>query len=248
MRRLRNWFVASALATILGAQVPYWRSNLAGLPRVPPANTTAADISRFEQEMRAAAPYLSRQSAADLEANRALVRRMAGYLAGLRLIAHDPQMRAAVGRAEAVYNSFALYPWLGAPLYGASSAEGTTPGSSATQPALRPAARQPPFPTAAPDLAGVSPPDKAKAEELTERYETDAARAAGLWQTTENLRQSLASQGMSLNTAAATSMLRVARDLSSANESLRQHAWEDALVELKRVESESDKVSKSIGR
>ena len=232
---------------MLAQQVPYWRSNLSGLPQHPSANTTTADILRFERDMRLAAPYLSRQQPADYEANRALVRRMAAYLAGLQLMAADPHMRAAVRNAEATFNSFALLPWLSGYGPGLSSSDPAA-GSPAPQSPAPPVRPQPPFGLSAPSFTGLSPSDKALAESLAERYETDAARAAGLWQNAEVLRRSLAGQGMSLNANTATGILRMTSFLNSANDSLRQRDWEDAGVDLQRVEAETEKVSRVLGR
>ncbi len=53
---------------------------------------------------------------------------------------------------------------------------------------------------------------------------------------------------MSLNANAATAILRMTSFLNSANDSLRQREWEDAGVDLQRVEAETEKVSKILGR
>ncbi len=240
--------IAGALS--LCAQRPsYWRQNLGNLPENPPSSTSIEDVARFERSMQSAAPYFARITPNDYEGNRALARRMAVYLAGLQVIARDPQMRLEVGRAQRIFNSLALSPLLG---YGypllVPPAAGTgdpIPGDHAA-PVAPPA--QPPFAMSAPIVTGIAPADKSLAQELSNRYEADAGRAAGAWQNAETLRLSLASRGMSLNNAASASLIRLPTYFSNAADSLRRRDWDEARTDLVRAESETEKIMKSVGR
>ena len=75
----------------------------------------------------------------------------------------------------------------------------------------------------------------------------DAGRAATARSNAEVIRQRLAAKGMSLNaqTAAALDNLKVLLD--EAAEALRDHKWDDALSSLQAVESETQKINRTVG-
>lgn len=221
-----------------------WRQTLLSLPARPPANTTAQDVYRFEQNLRLAAPYFTSLTPGDYEANRELVRRMAVYLAGLRLIAHDPEMRRAVDGASRTFYSMGI----AAPLLASSAPAGGDAPPPAQGPAPQSAPAPPPFSLAAPDLGDVPPADKDVAKELSARYTTSAARGAAAWQNAETIRLNLAARGFTLNIETATALARMPLEFNSAADDLRSHEWDDARRDLQRAEYEADKITKTVGR
>jgi class 3 adenylate cyclase len=104
-----------------------------------------------------------------------------------------------------------------------------------------------PAATISPASQEVSNADQATARDLRDRYNMDAGRAATARSNAEVIRQRLAAKGMSLNaqTAAALDNLKVLLD--EAAEALRDHKWDDALSSLQAVESETQKINRTVG-
>ena len=237
---------------VAAGQTQAWRSGLSALPATPPPTTSAQDVQQFEQNMRMAASYMGTASpnsnAAQWEANRALVRRMAAYVYGLQTLSADPQLRGAVTNAQRSFNSLGFAAYL---LYGMP---GAVPNSSqnAPQEGGQPQeSRQmlPPFALNAPDIsADVSDADKSTAADLRNRYETDAAYSAGVWQNAEVLRQNLSLRGMGLNVETSTSMMRLPQQFRSAAADLRVSDWDGARTHLEQAEAVTEKIAKTVGR
>jgi hypothetical protein len=213
-----------------------WRRNVTGVLAQPPAKTGVHDIERLEQYMLSAAPYCSTLGPSDYEANRELARQMTAYLMMVDTLTTDAQTRAAAHRAA---RSVAVFPC-------AFPSEQPKPQTAAPS-TPRPAA-EPPFAQKAPVLAKVAEADKQTASELRSRYETDAAKAAAAWRNAETLRESLAARGMSLNAQTAASVNRFQLFFEEAADALREHRWDAALASLQAVESETQKVVKTVGQ
>jgi len=249
-------FAQTSAPATNAAPTPSWRSSLSALPATPPANTSAQDIVQFERNMRMAASYLGTVNAgsangtdtqtAQWEANRDMVRRMATYLYGLKVLSSDPKMRGAVNSAQRSFNSLGFAPYLAYPL----ASQGYPDVNQNSQPAPQQQMRQalPPFSMNAPDLAGVSDADKDAAAELHGRYEADAARSAGVWGNAETLRQSLEMRGLGLNVEAATAMVRLPQQFRSAEADLRINDWDSARTHLEQAEAITEKLAKTVGR
>lgn len=236
-------------ANQLAAQSPsYWRQNLSRLPETPSASTSPADIAKFEHDMQLAAPYFARIQPNDYEANRAVARRMAVYLAGLQMLAHDPQMRQAVGRAQRTFNSLPLAPLLGYPPALAQLPPAGEPIPGDKIPAAPAEVAQLPFSVSAPVMTGLPAGSKGTADELCNRYEADASRAAAVWQNAETLRRNLAGRGMALNTATSSSLMRLASYFNTAQSDLHRRDWDEARTSLMRAEAETEKIMKAVGR
>jgi hypothetical protein len=215
---------------------PDWRRNLTQMLQQPPANASARDLERFEQYLLAAGPYCASLTPNDYEANRALMRSMATYLATVNTAARDPQLRAAglrVSRAMAAFPC--AYP-------------------AARPPSQSPDAAPPPSPSAAPFLLhapaieNLPDADRETALELQTRYETDAGRAASAWKNAETLHQNLAARGMSLNTQTAASVKRLPLLIDQAATGLREHAWAETRTHLEAAEAETQKIVNAVGR
>ncbi len=216
--------------------VPQWRQNLTGFMNRPPANATLQDVQQLQQYLLAARPYCTGLTPADYQANRALVRSMASYLAAMNAAARDPEMRAAIAETT---QSIAVFPCA------VQNGPGQTePGKQAAPPP--PAG--PPFSLQSPDLGSVPAADKATARELSSRYDTAAANAAATWANAQSMKQNLSKQGMSLNVATETSLGRFQLFFEQAEAALREHHWDEARSSLDAVEGETQKVSKVVGR
>jgi len=221
---------------------PNWRRSFLTLPGQPSANTSVQDLERLERDLRFATPYCIAASPGnfepdDVEANREVARRVTSYLAAVSLMAQDPRMRAAYGRA---FLAAAALPCM-APLLPNGPA-------TAAAPVPEPVQAGPPFPLQAPELENVPEQDKRTARELQIRYESAAARAATAWQNAETLRQNLVARGMTLNIQTAASVSRMQLFLTQATEGLRGHDWDEARTNLGRAENETEKIFKSAGR
>lgn len=237
------------------ATSPVWRSRLLTLPTTPPASTTPQDIAQFEHNMRMAAVYLGNTSpngtAAQWEANRLLVRRMAAYLAGLHSLTGDAKLRSAVTHAQSSFDSLGFAPYLAFMMSANSPYQDVPQGDVsgvAGDPPLAPAPAAPPFELDAPELTNVGAADKTTAADLTKRYEEDSANASAVWQNAEMLRQNLAMRGMGLNLETATAMMRLPQQFHSAAADLRNSNWDSARSHLEQAEAVTEKIAKTVGR
>lgn len=241
MLRASLLFLLAALSA--GAQRtsadPEWRRSLTSLSGRSPAEASARDVERIEENLRLAAPYFASLTPGDYEANRELVRRVTAYLAAVELQSHDPQMRALLGRSRRAVLALRLAIPIPVPA-GGQEPEGTPP------PPARPA--DAPFSLQSPPLEGVSGGDKELAEELSARYESDAANATAAWVSAETLRRNLEARGMGLNTQTATAVTRLQLYCEQATAGLAKHDWAAARVSLERIEYETEKVLQTVGR
>ena len=201
-----------------------------------PGKATVRDIENIQQYMLSAAPYCMSLTPGDYESNRDLARQMTTYLMSVNAMATDPQLRAAAMRASRAVAAFpCAYPQ-------AQPKAGPGPAAPPKQ------ISEPPFVQKAPELEGVAETEKEKADDLRQRYETDAAKAAVAWRNAETMRQSLASRGMSLNAETSASVGRLQLFLEEAATALRDHKWDDALSSLQAVEAVTQKVGKAVGQ
>lgn len=219
-----------------GVADPVWRQNLTGFMRRPIANPTARDVEELRGYFLAAMPYCTGLSPNDYEANRALVRSMASYLATWNAAARDAETREAIGELT---RSIAVFP---------CANPNTQPQPQQGKQAAAPARTPPPFALTAPALENVGAADKDTARELSSRYDTDAANAAAVWGNAETMKQNLARQGATLNVQAATSLGRFQLFFEQAEAALKEHRWDEALSSLQAVEGETQKVQKVVGR
>jgi hypothetical protein len=208
-----------------------WQSALRGLPERAPMGTGVTDVQRFEQNIRLAAPHLG--AARNLEANRLYVRQMWTYLGALEVMARTPganaSFAAAVGRTRGlIYGMGLAYPYWGIGAFGHNTPPPPEP------PPVKPG--QPPFSTQAPDLGKVLPAEQAEADEMVNRYETAAARAAAAWQNNDVTSQNLAARGMTVNVRTTEAVVRMQMFLEMAAGDLRRHNWKAALEDIQKVE------------
>jgi hypothetical protein len=203
----------------------------------PPGSLTARDLQQMETELALAGQYCVGLTPGDYEANRQLVRQMTTYLAAIQVAAGDQQMNLSLRRLT---RSLAAFPCAFAVL----------PGQQQPAPAaapLPPAPGEAPFAKTAPVLQDVPKADQDTANDLRERYDTDASHAAIAWKNAEVIRQRLVAKGMSLNAQTAASVDHLKVLLDEAAEALREHKWDAALSSLQAVEATTDKVNKSVG-
>jgi hypothetical protein len=217
---------------------PLWRRNILGAIGQQPGKATVRDVEQIEQYMLSAAPYCMSLTPGDYEANRDLARQMTTYLMTVNTMAADPQTRAAALRASRAVAAF--------PCAFPQNQPKRSPGTPAPAPATT--AAEPPFAQKAPQLEGIADADKDTAADLRQRYETDAAKAAVVWQNAETMRQSLAARGMSLNADTAAAVNRWQLFFEEAAAALRDHKWDDALSSLQAVEATTQKVGKAVGQ
>jgi hypothetical protein len=222
---------------------PAWRRSLMSLPPQPGGNLMVRDIDRLSENADLARSWFADsrnlRTPADFESNRELVRRMTAWLTAADLMARDPQMRAAVGRAwRAVAALGLLFP----------EDPGAGPPEDLPAPARGVVVGSPPFAMRAPALGNVPDAEKRTASDLQARYEGAAASAAAAWQNAEVLRQNLAARGMALATATATSVARLQLFFELAADALRNHDWTEAQTNLERAEYETGNVFKAVGR
>jgi hypothetical protein len=202
-----------------------------------PGGVSVQDLERFEQTARTATPYFSAMTPADYAANRAFMGQMVSYLGAVDLMARTPQMRLALSRAYwALAGWRYVYPQMQQPAGGGGAAP--APGKPSG----------PPFDMRAPEMKDVAPADKETADDLRTRYTTDAARAATAWQNAETIRLGLESKGMTLNADTATQVARLQLYLELASGALRARDWTEAHDNLEKVEYETEKVVRAVGR
>jgi hypothetical protein len=210
---------------------PHWRQTFSGLMGRPPGSLTARDLQQMETELALAGRYCTGLTPGDYEANQALVRQMAAYLATVQVAAGDQQMNLSLRRLT---RSLAAFP-----------CAQRAPASGVPLPPPTPG--EAPFAKTAPFLQNVPQADQDTAKDLRERYEIDAGNAATAWKNAEVIRQGLAAKGMSLNAGTAASVDHLQLFLDQAADALRDHKWDDALASLQAVESETQKVTKAVG-
>jgi hypothetical protein len=239
---MRLAWVALALACFCAAAqtpasqndsgTPGWRSTLMGWPERASANTNIQEINRFIENVQLAGPYFATLTPGDYEANRELMRRLWAYMATLELLARDPQMRLAVGRARGALSGLR---------FGIMVAPGPPRENSSPAPVAAPAPpAEPPF---AKEPDGVDVP-----EDLRTRYDLALGRATTAWYSIETLRQSLAARGYSLNTQTAAALGRIQLDFDMAARSLKGRDWTETATYLERAEYETTKVLKTVGQ
>jgi len=237
---MMRFALAGALLICVSAQAqfvprvgvePVWRQNLSGLLGRPPSGANLRDIEQMRGYWMGAIPSCNGLTYNDYLVNQALMRNMYGYLAAMNAMARDAETRAAIAGLN-------------------QSLAGSPCGTKPVEPkgAQAPPRVEPNFSLQAPMLDNVSAADKETARELSARYETDAAYAAVAWNNAEAMKQSLAKQGAGLNVATATSVARFKLFFEQADAALREHKWDDALSSLQAVESETQKVTKVVGR
>jgi hypothetical protein len=213
-----------------------WRSEMNAQMDGAPVNAGAREIQRFEQNVRTATPYASASTPDQYEANRALARRMAAYLATVDSVAHDPQMRFALRRAHRAVDLFAY------------SAFSSPPPSMERRPSeVAPPSAPPPFSVQAPEIKKLSPAERKTARDWQVRYEAAATQAMAAWRSADMLRANLNSDGMTLNARTETSLGRVAAYLEAAADALCEHDWVDTETNLRRAESETAVILKTVG-
>ena len=240
---MRQMFLlAGLIAGSLAAQSS-WREQILALPDNPGPNVRAYDIERVEAYARYAAPYFATLTPADYERNRELVRRMSVYLAAVDAVNRDPQIRAALGRA---FLSLAAIRWL-IPPFGVAIV-----GPNSQQRSERPTPTAPPpapaFELQAPTPETVLPTERDLLNDLSDRYDSAAAKAASAWKSAGLLRQSLQAQGMTLHPATEISLARMQVYFDLSAESLRSKQWAKAKEAIGQAEAETEKVAKSVGR
>ena len=236
MRFAATLFLCVAVyAQVPGA--PNWRQSFTGLLNRPAGTLNVGDLQLLESQLALAGSYCVGLTPGDYEANRALVRQMATYLATVQVAAQDAQMRTSLRRLT---RSLAAFP----------CAYGVVPGQPPPSPAAPPPPPTPgeaPFAKSAPILQGVANGDQDTAKDLRERYEMDASHAATAWKNAEVIRQGLEAKGMSLNAQTAASIDHLKLFLDQAADALRDHKWDDALSSLQAVEAVTQKVTKAVG-
>jgi hypothetical protein len=232
-------FVSLLLCAAAYAQVPSsaWRQSFNGFLNRPPGSLSARDLQTLESQIALAGSYCVGLTPGDYEANRQLVRQMTTYLASVQVAAGDQPMNLSLRRLT---RSLAAFP----------CAFGVIPGQQQPPPAAAPpppAPGEPPFAKTAPVLQGVPKADQDTVKDLRERYDMDASHAATAWKNAEVIRQGLVAKGMSLNAQTAASVDHLKLFLDQAADALREHKWDDALSSLQAVESETQKVNKTVG-
>jgi hypothetical protein len=220
-----------------------WQSALGGLPERAPATVGLRDVSRFEQNIRMAAPHLSAPGA--IGTNRAYVRSMWMYLGALEVAARQQGMNSpfysAVGRTRSMLYSMGLaYPYWMMGSFGHREPPPPEP------PPVK--AGEPPFSAKAPDLGKVPPAESDAADDMVARYETSVARAVSAWKSADVMSQTLGARGMSLNPRITESVVRLQMFVEMADGDLRRHDWTAAKEDLEKVEYETNRLASSVGR
>jgi hypothetical protein len=239
MRVLMKAAVGLFLCIALNAQAPAtpgWRQTFHGLLGRPPGSLTARDLQQMETELALASQYCTGLAPGDYEANRALVRQMATYLATVQVAGGDQTMHLSLRRLT---RSLAAFPCAYAIPPGQQAA-GEAPPSPASH-------DEAPFGKTAPVLHDVPKADQATAQDLGERYNIDAGHAATAWKNAEAIRRGLEAKAMSLNAQTAASVDHLKLFLDQAADAMLKHRWDDALSSLQAVEAETQKISKSAG-
>ncbi len=219
-----------------GQGAPQWRQTFNGILSKPPGAVNARDLRQLESELAVASQYCVGLTPGDYEANRELVRRMAAYMATVQAPAGDRRMNTSLNR---ISHSLTAFPCAFAPA-----------GGEAAPPPPQPVAANPgdpPFALKAPELQGVRKADLDQANDLRDRYNGDAARAASAWRNAVTIHQNLLASGMALNADTAGSLDRLKLDFDGAQDALRGHKWDDALASLQAAEYETQKIGKTAG-
>ena len=240
-------FVATFLLCAAGifGQVPgapplqNWHNTFHGYLNRAPGSWTSRDLMQLETQLALAGQSCTGLSPSDYEANRALVRQMAAYIATIQVASGDRQMNLSLRRLA---RSLAVFPCA----YGVVPPGQQQPPPN-VEPAPPPAPGEPPFALAAPALGDVPKADQDTAKDLRDRYNGDASRAATAWKNAQAVRQSLAAKGMSLNAETSAAIDRLKLLLDDAAGALRDHNWDDALSSLQGVEATTAKVNKTVG-
>jgi hypothetical protein len=233
---VRWFFLLTLSGLIAGGQVipgPQWYRSATGLLGVPYANASTQEIERLERYLIFSQSQCAALTPQQYTANQTLARSMTGYLASVSANAVDPQARLAAARLTTAFSSFpCAYP-------------GKQPAHTPEPP---PKPGDPPFTLHVPDLGKVPDDQQQTAADLMIRYDTDAARSAGVWKNAETMRISLAGRGMALNTQTATAVGRLQLLYEEASGELRDHKWDDALSTLQAAEATTQKVAGSVGQ
>jgi hypothetical protein len=225
------------LGVALPAQVipgPRWYRTARGLIALPPANASALELARLERYLVFGLGGCSGLTAPEYAANLQVVRNMTSYLTAAITTAADPEARAVALRLN---GAFSGYPC-------------AFPGKAAPPPEPPPPPKpgDPPFALKAPDLGKVPDEQQESAADLVIRYDTDAARSAGIWKNAEKLRISLSGRGLSMNTQTATAVGRLQLLYEEAGTELRAHNWSEALSTLQAAEATTQKVAATVGQ
>jgi hypothetical protein len=220
-----------------------WQSGLLGLPERAPATTGLGDITRFEQNIRVAAPYLGVPG--NIHANRNYVRQMWLYMGALEVMARRPGANRdfinAVGRTRGlIYGMGLAYPYWGIGAYGH-----TTPPPPEPPPVK---SGEPPFSATPRDLGSVPPAEKEQAAEMVSRYQMAVARAVASWKSADVMRQSLEARGMTLNARVTEAIVRLQMFVEMAAGDLRRHDWTAAGEDIEKVQYTTGQLASSVGR
>lgn len=215
---------------------PQWRQTFNGILSRPPGTVNARDLRQMESELAMAGQYCVGLTPGDYQANRELVGRMAAYMASVQAPTGDRRMNASLNR---IAHSLAAFPCAYAPA--ASGPAPPPPEPVAANPG------DPPFSLKAPELERVQKAELDQANDLRDRYNGDAARAANAWRNAVTIHQNLQANGMGLNADTAASLDRLKLDFDGAEDALRGHKWDDALASLQAAEYETRKIAKAVG-
>jgi len=223
-------------ALTLEAQIlpgPRWYRASSGLLGVPAPAVSARELERLERYLVFGVPYCNGITAAAYAANREMSHRMNAYLTRVGRSATDLDARSVALRLASAYAVFpCAYPGKQLPVF--------------TPPPPQPG--DPPFALKAPDLGRVPDEQQEMVADLVIRYDTDAARSAGIWKNGETLRLTLESRGMSLNAQTGAAMTRLPALYDAAAAALKAHNWEEALSSLQAAEGTTQRIAVTAGR
>jgi hypothetical protein len=232
-------FAAVLIPAVFGQD---WRQDLAASSSGSPANATSADIQRLMRSAQLASPYYMGLRPGDYEANRAMIRRAALYLATVDLVNRDPGVRQALGGA---FSSLAALAWLPGyvPQYGTGAAA-PQPG----QPVAIPAPEEPRFIKQPVEINNVSAAERPQADEAAQQYQLATTKGASAWRSAAALRRSLQSRGYQLNSDTEVSLARMQVYFDLAADALKARDWAGAATHIERARYETEKVAKVAGR
>jgi hypothetical protein len=242
---MRATLVFALLCGVLAAQkppasgapgAPLWRQTFGGILNRLPGSLNVRDLQLLESQMAMSGAYCTGLTPGDYEANRQLVRQMVTYLATVQVATQDREMNASLGRLT---RSLGAFPCA----YALPPQQQAQPGA----PPPPPAPGEPPFSKQAPALKNIAKADQEAANDLKERYESVASRAAVAWQNAEVVRRGLIAKGMNLNAQTAASVDHLKLFLDQATTALNAHDWKEAGEALDRTEYETQKVGKAVG-
>lgn len=106
----------------------------------------------------------------------------------------------------------------------------------------------PPFSLRSPNLGKVPDAEQEAAADLQVRYDTDAARSAGVWKNAEVMRINLASRGLSLNSDTTAAVIRLKTLYDEAADAMQAHRWDEALSNLQAAEATTQRAAKVVGQ